>query len=105
MGKVSSVLTDSHCLKTRKLADKTIEQEVQWAGHLAVPAVLFPTPFPPFHNYARILHRSATHFKGQTWVRVPMCLSTGEDNEGETWEWWNAVRTLTEHLPRVGVGE
>lgn len=35
---------------------------------------------------------------------MPMCLNTGEDNEGETWEWWNNVRTLTEHFPRIFLG-
>lgn len=61
---------------------------------------MFPTPFPPYQNFARILQRSSFQFRGQIWVRVPMLLSAEEDT-GQTWEWWNAVRVLSEHIPRV----
>lgn len=55
--------------------ESTISQEVEWASHLGLAAILFPPPFPPFHNYARMIEKSIT-FKGQIWIRVPMRLNS-----------------------------
>jgi len=100
VGKISSVMADSNCLQTRKHADATISEEVAWAAHLSLPAILFPTPFPSYHNYAKILRRSTLEYRGQIWVRIPMTLSS-EADIGQTWEWWNQIRILSEHQPRV----
>lgn len=53
---------DSGCQRGRLAAEKVFKQEVAWASHLSVPAVLLP---PPRHhtnssNYARVLNQSVT---------------------------------------------
>ena len=55
--------------------EKTIEQELQWAQHLNLPAVILPSLSPPFENYARMIFRSVAKMNfGQLWLRIPILL-------------------------------
>lgn len=53
---------DAGCTHARLAAEKVFKQEVAWASHLSVPAVLLPTPrqHTSSANYARVLNQSAT---------------------------------------------
>ncbi|TDH71502.1 hypothetical protein CCR75_004420 [Bremia lactucae] len=68
---------DANTLSTRLNAEKVFKQEVAWASHLSVRAVMLPTPRHTHcsANYARVLNQSLTqaqylHF----WVRIPLIL-------------------------------
>lgn len=37
-------------------------------------------------------------------MKVPMRLNSEED-EGQTWEWWNTIRILIGHLPNFLLGK
>jgi len=56
-------------------AEKVFKQEVAWASHLSVPAVMLPTPRHAHNsaNYARVLNQSLTQVQYlQFWVRIPL---------------------------------
>ena len=52
---------DAACAAQRASAEKVFKQEIAWATHLSVPAVLLPAPrqADPCFNYARVLNQSA----------------------------------------------
>lgn len=61
-------------------------QELAWASHLAVPAVMLPTPpsASTCANYARILHQAVSQpCIMQFWVRVPLVARVAADEEEE----------------------
>ncbi|DAZ97411.1 TPA: hypothetical protein N0F65_011295 [Lagenidium giganteum] len=126
---------DSSCPRVRLAAEKVFKQEIAWASHLSVPAVLLPTPSAQkCSNYARVLNQSATQAQYlQFWVRVPLttrphplavCASNRQgpssdkcvegdddaasfsevdDNGPSPWEAWDALRSMCEYHPKVGV--
>ena len=49
----------SSCILCRLCAhsDQALDQEIRWAAHLSVPAILLPPPVPPAANYMRILRQ------------------------------------------------
>ncbi|CAI5715179.1 unnamed protein product [Hyaloperonospora brassicae] len=64
---------DATTQRVRLSAEKVFKQEVAWASHLSVPAVLLPTPrhAEQSSNYARVLNQSLTQAQYlQFWVRI-----------------------------------
>jgi len=102
IGKVSTWLNfDSPEEWVRNNADKALKQEVSWASHLGLSAVLLPPPPANVSNYARALSstlKSAGYV--QIWVRVPMTVLR---NERDPWVGWRTIRTLCEHHASLGV--
>lgn len=63
VGNVSKWINlDSSCARSRLTAEKVFKQEIAWATHLSVPAVVLPAlrNHSSCANYARILIQSAT---------------------------------------------
>lgn len=61
-------------------------QELAWASHLAVPAVMLPSPpsSSSCANYARILHQAVSQpCIMQLWCRVPLVARAAVDEEEE----------------------
>lgn len=61
-------------------------QELAWASHLAVPAVMLPSPpaSSSCANYARILHQAVSQpCILQLWCRVPLVARAAVDEEEE----------------------
>ena len=73
---------DSASLQTRNVAEKVLKQEVAWATHLSVQAVILPFPqSTSCSNYARILNQlaiQALHL--QFWIQTPMKTANLEDS-------------------------
>ena len=83
VGKVSEWLDPCSADAAVRLAgEAALKQELAWASHLAVPAVLLPMPRPDCANYARILNQTVSQATVlQLWVRVPLVCRSAEDEE------------------------
>ncbi|TMW67142.1 hypothetical protein Poli38472_012258 [Pythium oligandrum] len=114
VGNISKwIRPDAQCPRARLASEKAFKQEVAWATHLSVPAVLLPTPTPRCANYARLVNQSATQAQYlQFWVRVPLTtrsresVSLAEDDTEDLpspWEAWNTLRTMCQYHPKVSV--
>ncbi|KAL4443757.1 hypothetical protein ABPG75_011494 [Micractinium tetrahymenae] len=107
-----------------------LQQELAWAAHLSLQAVVL-TPLPqPLNgaNYARILNQVLGGLTSMAlWLRIPASTSSGADSTdptaaegepaaaaaaaaggrarlaGDPWEWWNQLRFLCHHNNRLGV--
>ncbi|GMF57831.1 unnamed protein product [Phytophthora fragariaefolia] len=124
---------DAATLDARLSAEKVFKQEVAWASHLSVPAVMLPTPRHAHAsaNYARVLNQSLTQAQYlQFWVRIPLTpkqqsnakepmevdavaglraaavMETDEDEEEpltDPWEVWDSLRARCEYHPKLHV--
>ncbi|TFJ82032.1 hypothetical protein NSK_006700 [Nannochloropsis salina CCMP1776] len=90
VGKVSEWLDPSSPDETVRLAAEAgMKQELAWASHLAVPAVLMPSPpRTECANYARLLNQVLSQpTMLQLWVRVslsrPSVADDSDEEEGE----------------------
>ena len=114
VGKVSEWLNlDSECAQVRLSSELAFKQEVAWATHLSVPAVLLPAPGLSCANYARQINQlalSATYL--QLWVSVPTsapCVDESSDStaagtvDDDPWSHWNRLRALCDGHPSLGV--
>ena len=135
VGKLSAWVVprlDSCHVEIRRKAEAAFQQELAWAAHLTLAAVLAPPPPPGGVNYARcvsgVLH-ATQHM--QIWVTVPLsapplsdAAPTGEGAAGagpdeaaagadgggggegggeSAWRSWHRLRSLAEHHPNLGV--
>jgi len=119
IGKISSHQLDSEDIKTRKISEQLILQEMSWATHLSLPAVLLPPPSIACANYSSILSRfSNSLIYTQLLVRIPLGTSIESTKKAQSrcdsekiecvpqedsWERWNALRTLCDHHPSLAV--
>ena len=107
VGKVSSWLAlDSSCAHVRLRSERALRQELEWAAHLSVPAVLLPPPMCHCTNYARQLCQAALNSSYlQLWVKVSMSGEThaGSAGSDQSWGAWNRLRTLCDSHPNLGV--
>ncbi|GAQ92994.1 Skb1 methyltransferase [Klebsormidium nitens] len=108
-------------------SETALKQQLSWATHLSLQAVLLPPPLPlRCGNYARcvnqVLRGSATSAT-QLWLRIPALAPDLEAAEGtrhedaaaqqreavsgrrvnDSWEWWDHFRTLCEHHNQLSV--
>lgn len=52
---------------------QALKQEVAWATHLGLHAVLFPTPRFHSYNYAHIINHVASNLSYmKAWVKIPL---------------------------------
>ncbi|KAK9820236.1 hypothetical protein WJX72_007776 [[Myrmecia] bisecta] len=112
-------------------SEAALRQELEWAAHLSLQACMLTLPHGLRNaNYARILNQVANGLSNMTlWLRIPMLsiahqaaseaegtLSEGSDvhtqpngvsvsgrREDDSWEWWNQVRCLCGHQPKLGL--
>ena len=84
---------------------QVLQQELDWATHLSLQAVLLPPPSYNCAGYAMALssHLRHTSFM-QFWVRVPLVslehIHQDEDTrrvEGDSWECWNRLFAFTDY--------
>ncbi len=85
VGKVSEWLApDSPDATVRLAAEAALKQELAWASHLAVPAVLLPPARPSCANYARLLNQAVSQPTVlQLWMRVPLVGRRAEDDAAD----------------------
>ena len=125
VGKISPWLQlDSPHTAIRRRSEEAFKQEIAWAAHLGLPAVLLPPPGPDATNYARLLQwacLSTQHLKFV--IRVPIAADDGTarnidaDMVGDAsptsphppqishgpWASWDRLRTLCEQSSSLGV--
>eukprot|EP00163_Fabomonas_tropica_P020056 TRINITY_DN3524_c0_g1_i1.p1 TRINITY_DN3524_c0_g1~~TRINITY_DN3524_c0_g1_i1.p1 ORF type:complete len:618 (+),score=110.21 TRINITY_DN3524_c0_g1_i1:228-2081(+) len=108
--------------QTRLQSEKVFEQELMWASHLSLPAVLLPTPLPSsLAPYAQCVHNALLrHTFLQAWLRVPLTFSSSfqvdpldsDHSKNNTangrsltdpWEWWNSFRVLCNQHAHLAV--
>lgn len=123
---------DAATLSVRLSAEKVFKQEIAWASHLSVRAVMLPTPRRTYNsaNYARVLNQSLIQAQYlQFWVRLPLTArqvinikapmefdpkaglcgaameTEEEENEAETdpWVTWDALRARCEYHSKLHV--
>jgi len=108
VGKVSQWINlDSNNPVVRARSEKAFKQEIAWATHLSLPAVLLPSPSYEAVNYSRVINEIALNLSYMhVWLRIPLvspqALLMEEEKDSvepqlDTWEWWNKVRGLCEH--------
>ncbi|XP_077982145.1 protein arginine N-methyltransferase 5-like [Glandiceps talaboti] len=124
VGKVSPWLQlDAEDETIRKNSELALKQELAYAGHLSMPAVLVNLTSGNCVNFGRVL---LSHMLGgynqQLWVHVPMVSpcetrdrlvddksdsnstdsKNGKDNN-DTWEWWNSLRTVCDSHKKLSL--
>eukprot|EP01121_Diplochlamys_sp_Union-15-3_P004431 TRINITY_DN1457_c0_g1_i1.p1 TRINITY_DN1457_c0_g1~~TRINITY_DN1457_c0_g1_i1.p1 ORF type:complete len:617 (+),score=84.84 TRINITY_DN1457_c0_g1_i1:91-1941(+) len=91
-----------------------LDEEISWAKHLSLSAILIPKPSWNCAAYASALNQNLleTNYM-QIWVTIPLThpkplRSTTSSTSQETpstdaWDYWNKFRTLCEHSSRLFV--
>lgn len=104
----------------RKNSEAAFKQELAFASHLSVPAVLMQLKSGDVTNMARCLneHLTNSYFQQQYWVQVPLIspknqvenlidgqeeTNMGDNPVDDTWFWWHSFRTLCDSNKRVNV--
>ncbi|XP_072169677.1 protein arginine N-methyltransferase 5-like [Diadema setosum] len=125
VGKLSAWLQpDSENAVVRLNSQEALLQELNYAAHLSLPAVLVPLSSIRCVNLARCLFSHMQgHSNHQVWIQVPIqapSVMTDDlienepdhgDNENEAtlsrdkdpWHWWNTLRRACNHHKRLGV--
>jgi len=103
VGKTSQWLElDSGDENVRSRSERIFKQEVTWAAHLSLSAVLLPPPVPPAINYAKCVAKALAGLNYmQIFVKIPVSavqpFSSSDSSNIDTWEWWNQLRVLCQH--------
>lgn len=119
VGKTSPWLQlDSEVDDIRKNSEQALKEELNYATHLGLPAVLMYLKSKKIMNLARCLneHLLSGYFQQQFWVHVPLkapedCIDDVIDGEPvdeerepeDPWEWWNVFRTMCDTNKRISV--
>ncbi|XP_069112607.1 protein arginine N-methyltransferase 5-like [Argopecten irradians] len=119
VGKVSPwIQLDSKVDTIRKNSEVAFKQELAYASHLGLPAILITLRNKNVSNVARCLNQQliSSYFQQQYWIQVPLmsakdqvdCLIEGEEEKTEdqiedTWEWWHTFRTVCDGNKRIKV--
>ncbi|XP_063951475.1 protein arginine N-methyltransferase 5-like [Lytechinus pictus] len=119
VGKLSEWLQpDSENAVVRQNSQVALMQELNYAAHLSLPAVLVPLNNINCVNLARCLYSHMQgHSNHQVWIHVPIQApgtmtddlvenpssfdETEKDNE--PWHWWNTLRRACNHHKRLGI--
>ena len=108
---------DSASAPSRRDGEAALRQELMWAAHPSLHAVLLPTPSFSAANYARVVNQFLSALSSTAlWVRVPVVPPEAEaaeargDNETsesttrrDPFEAWANFRALCEGHPQLGV--
>ncbi|XP_023343008.1 protein arginine N-methyltransferase 5 [Eurytemora carolleeae] len=99
----TSINVDSVVPSIRKISEAKLTEELKYASHLGLPAVMVRLTGEHQPNLARILSNSVCRDQGiQIWAQVP--ISSADCNKYEdlepgreiisSWSWWNRFRLL-----------
>nr|CAG4640678.1 EOG090X028A [Eulimnadia texana] len=125
VGKVSSYIDVDHEDATvRKQHEKALEQELQFASHLGLPAVMLNLRRNCVNLartlYSKVMYSPTNQVRFTVWLRVPMQSygteakiwdADSSDTETETvpsdmedtWQWWNSLRTIADFEKKLGL--
>ncbi|KAJ9578127.1 hypothetical protein L9F63_025012, partial [Diploptera punctata] len=121
VGKLSPYINvDSEDPIVRKQSEEALNQELAYASHLGLPAIMFTLRGDNQINLARILHnKMQAGSTYQVWLHLPMespavAAAYNYENEEElkelnggreqnTWEWWNTFRSVCNFEKKLGL--
>jgi protein arginine N-methyltransferase 5 len=92
---------DSPNTEMRLASEAAYSEQVAYAAHLGLPAIILPNIGHNSVNAWRHVHQTLLSVQTmQVWIRVPLSdAASGED----TWKWWDRFRTACEHNTLLGV--
>ena len=106
-----SIDVDSDIQHIRQNSEARLAQELRYASHLGLPAVMVTLSSGDHTNLARLISNHI--FKGasfQIWVQVPLCppdLGKYESRELDTfvntWDWWNRFRLVANSNNKINL--
>ena len=119
VGEVSPWLQlDSADVGARRRSEVAFKQELAWASHLSLPALLLPPPGSGCVNYAHCVNQTTLANPAmQMWVRVPLHAPAAPEPPPSAaepppaaaaaaptaWSCWNQLRRLCEQSVVIGV--
>lgn len=85
-----------------------LQQELNFASHLGVPAILINLHKPTNTQLARIINEKLVGpVNYSVWINIPMVhpsqYSPLAEEKHDSWQWWNNFRTYCSYDKRVGV--
>lgn len=104
----SHIDVDSEIDHIREHSKELFLQELGFATHLSVPAILIYLSKPNNIQLARILNdKLNSGFSYSVWINIPMIhpsrYSPVSETEYDTWDWWNNFRTYCSYDKRLGL--
>lgn len=99
---------DSEIEHIRMSSVAIFQQEVGFAIHLGLPAVLLTLTHPNNNNLGRLLNdKLIGGFNSQIWIKLPMVhpsrySSLSEGDIHDSWDWWNDLRRYCSYDKRLG---
>ncbi|XP_022905045.2 protein arginine N-methyltransferase 5 [Onthophagus taurus] len=110
VGKLSTLQVDSEIKHVKERSEIILKQELGFASHLGLPAIMIQLHQKSNPNLAHILHNTFLNGANyQVWVTLPMVHPSKytplcEKNEIEdSWEWWNDLRRYCRYDKRLGL--
>lgn len=111
VGKISPYFEiDSEIEHVRKTNEALFLQELEFANHLSLPAILLPLRSGNCINMAKILYaRISGCCTYLVWVQLPMVAKKrietigNGDTDYNSWEWWNKFRIYCDYDKKLGL--
>ncbi|GBG23841.1 Protein arginine N-methyltransferase 5 [Hondaea fermentalgiana] len=102
---------DAADAQLRHASEKALKQELMWASHLSLAAVVAPCPSKSCLNYANAIQRlTSKNPRINLWISVPLSVpakgagSTDDHDEAASpWHAWNKLRVLCNNTNSMGV--
>jgi protein arginine N-methyltransferase 5 len=109
---------DAATANHRSRSEKAFKEQIAYAAHLGLPAVIVPRLGYDSVNVWAVVHQQLLALSNmQMWVWVPLTVTDVVDladggyrdpalpsnPERDTWRWWDRFRTACEHIPNLGV--
>lgn len=105
-----TINVDSEIPFIRESNTRLLRQELGFAGHLGLPAIMITLTQPVNANLARILYNTMLAGIGyQIWIKIPMVHPSrysplcDESEREDSWEWWNNLRRYCHYDKRLGL--
>ncbi|KAJ3413429.1 hypothetical protein HDV05_008070 [Chytridiales sp. JEL 0842] len=94
IGKLSTCADlDSPLSSIRWNSEQLLKLEVQWAAHLGLSTVIFPSPVSEdVVNYAQVVNRLVGYFN---YTKAFIRIAVSDDKPNSGWHQWSLIRSLT----------
>lgn len=101
---MTNVDVDSEIQSVRDQGKAILTQELGFASHLSVPAILLSLTKPNNTHLARILYdKIVSGLCSAIWITVPMVHPHETEEQIDTWNYWNSFRTFCNYDKKLGV--
>eukprot|EP01052_Picozoa_sp_SAG31_P009567 SAG31_NODE_505_length_14757_cov_20.172943_12_plen_124_part_00 len=94
---------DASSQADRARSESAFKEQVAYAAHLGLPAVMIPRTSYNSSNLWATVHQTLLALTNmQVWVCVPLSVPP-EHAYPDTYRWWDRMRMACEHIPNLGV--